>query len=837
MTLSLTTKPARAWARLSSAQRLRCIVWAVGAVGATIIAGAIARVISDPPPVDRYVVILALSTLFTDAMRVNLRVGRNVESYTWSELNIVLGLALLAPVHLVLTSVLIAIAYVVSGRAPVKVIYNATSYAIGTALALLVTHAIATPSWDKPFHSALAIAAGAAAFSWWNGLSINAAIAFAQGLRFREVYGKGARLRVVVCMGNIVIGLVVLALGHDDPIALLAVPPCLALAYFGYRNYLRSIQERAIWRHLEAAGLEIHRLDEHTATEVALSRAASLLEADLVEIALYPSPHSSGRVRVYTRYLDGVIESKELLDIHVEDRFAISTERISGQEPGHTLSYTRAVVPLHGRDSQIGTLRVQFDAIVKLSDRERRLLSTFGYTVATSIENARLYAEMSELAARNEAAALHDPLTWLPNRMLLHDRVRELLEDESDDLSFAVMLVDLDHFKDVNDWLGHAAGDQVLRGVAARLSRAVRGEDTVCRLGGDEFAILVRDGNAAVQVAERLLAVAAKPIEVNDVTVTVGNSIGFACYPEDGRTFDELLHRADVAMYHAKNFRGSCRRYRKDRDPTTGDRLSLVAELRTALDDGQLELRYQPQHDLATNEPVGAEALVRWRHPRRGLLQPHEFIPLVESSSMLREFTCCVLDMALAECAEWQRAGRTLRMAINLSPRSLADEQLIDDVVSALDRHHVSPDLVVLEITETAMLGDLDIVEEQMARLAAIGVALSIDDFGTGSSSLTFLQRVEVHELKIDRSFVAGIAHNENDAAITRATIRLAQSLGLRTVAEGVEDPRVLQELIDLRCDNAQGFLWSPPLEAGAARRVLGIDQPTHSPPQSLVTR
>jgi diguanylate cyclase (GGDEF)-like protein len=434
---------------------------------------------------------------------------------------------------------------------------------------------------------------------------------------------------------------------------------------------------------------------------------------------------------------------------------------------------------------------------------------------------------MVEHAARSEKAAMHDPLTGLPNRVLLEERVTALLET-GDVCDFALMLMDLDHFKDVNDGLGHAFGDAVLCEIAARLRRSSRPQDVVCRLGGDEFAILVHDGSAAVTVAERLAALAAQPIEISGMRLSVGASIGFACHPEDGVTFEELLQHADVAMYQAKACRGSLRRYRSGRNTSTSastkEKLSLVAELRTALDDDQFELHYQPQIDLTTGKPVAAEALVRWRHPTRGLLQPHSFIGLIESSSLIRPFTCAVLDRAVAECAQWQRSGRPLSVSVNLSARNLDDERLADDVVAVLRRHRLPASCLVLEITETAILGDLDFVEEQMARLASIGVSLSIDDFGTGSSSLTFLQRVMVHELKIDRSFVAGIVRNENDAAITRATVKLAQSLGLRTVAEGVEHPLVAQELIDLECDSAQGYLWSRPVPAPAIRRVLGLE-------------
>jgi diguanylate cyclase (GGDEF)-like protein len=607
---------------------------------------------------------------------------------------------------------------------------------------------------------------------------------------------------------------------HLDPPLLLVIPPCVGVAFLAYRSYLRSIQERAIWRHLEMTSQEINRLDETEIAEVAIARAVALLEADAVELRLFP-PRGAGIEQVFVGTSAGVAQIGNPFGRRDSDR--VPTASIVATADAVDVAETRILVPLVAHDEQIGVLRVCFDARVKLSDREHRVLRTYGHTITRSIENARLYAEMREQAARNKIAALHDPLTRLPNRVLLEQRVRALFEADGAVPGFALLIIDLDHFKDVNDGLGHAAGDVVLCELGERLLRALRPQDTVSRLGGDEFAILLPDG-APNAVAERLLAECTHPVEVNGVQVVVGGSIGIALAPDDGTTFEELLQHADIAMYDAKKGRGTFRRYRKGQDCSIVDRLSLIAELRTALADDQLVLYYQPQFELSTCETLGAEALVRWQHPTRGLLQPAEFVPLVESSSLLRDFTRRVLDIAVAECAQWQLAGRRLNVAVNLSARELDDERLPDDVLAVLRRHGLPPERLVLEITETAILGDIDVVEEQMARLAKIGVALSIDDFGTGHSSLAFLQRVMVHELKIDKSFVSGIVTNENDAAITRATVRLAHSLGLRTVAEGVEDPHVLDRLVDLRCDSAQGFLWSPPLPAHEVRPVLGVD-------------
>jgi diguanylate cyclase len=806
---------ARRTTRAVTSHRLAALVALVAAAGAIVLAASAWTAIAHPHPITPLVGVIAVATLLTDATCVDLRVGRQVESYTWAELILVLGLASLAPEQLVLTSLCVAVAYAATRRSPVKVVFNTASYATGVALAAAITHLIVDPSWEQPVLSGSALLLGAVAFSWWNGVSVDAAIAFSQDLPFRHVYRKGARLRIAFCAGNILTALVVLLLVAQNPAFLLAIPPVLGVAYVVYRSYLHTIQERATWRHLETITQEINRLDETEIAEVALAGAVALFEADEAELALLPSSGGESPILYVRRAGESAISRRTPSRRRSDKR--------QGENAASERAATDVAIPLVAHGAQLGVLRVGFGSRVTLTDRERQVLRTYAHTITTSLENARMYAEMREQAQRNEMAALHDPLTQLPNRVLLEERATEMLNGDVGQSGLAVMLIDLDHFKDVNDGLGHSAGDLVLRALAERLRRALRPQDTVARLGGDEFAILLSDGAAAELAAERMLALLADPIEVSGVQVALGGSIGIATHPEDGATFEELLHHADIAMYQAKRHRGAFRRYRHGRDYSIVDRLSLVAELRTALDADQLELHFQPQFDLSSNEAVGAEALVRWRHPTRGLLPPAEFIGLVESSNLLRDFTRQVLDMAVAECAVWQRAGRPLTVAVNLSARDLDDERLTDDVLAALTRHGLAPECLVLEITETAILGDLDFVEQQMARLANIGVALSIDDFGTGHSSLTFLQRVMVHELKIDRSFVAGIVSSENDAAITRATVRLAQSLGLRTVAEGVEDRAVLDALIDLRCDVAQGFFWSRPVPTAHVRRVLGV--------------
>jgi diguanylate cyclase (GGDEF)-like protein len=375
----------------------------------------------------------------------------------------------------------------------------------------------------------------------------------------------------------------------------------------------------------------------------------------------------------------------------------------------------------------------------------------------------------------------------------------------------AVALFDLDHFKHVNDTLGHAAGDALLVAIAARLPELVRARDTVARLGGDEFAILLTDVASAEQ-AERVVAdvirAVSEPVVVAGVELSVQASAGIACYPDDAVDVPGLLQRADTAMYEAKRTRGSYRRYAETESVDAGLlRLALGAELRRALVSDEFDVHYQPQVDLATGRIVGCEALVRWQHPERGLLLPEEFISVVEQSGFIGDFTLYVLERAIDACLAWpEDPERPLTVAVNLSARNLLDRTFGEEVAARLAARGLEPHRLVLEITETTMLSELDVVEDVLSVLRRKGVQISVDDFGTGYSSLTFLQRVSVNELKIDRTFVASVLESPQAAALVRATIELARSLGLRTVAEGVESAAVADALAALGCEVAQGY-------------------------------
>ena len=432
-------------------------------------------------------------------------------------------------------------------------------------------------------------------------------------------------------------------------------------------------------------------------------------------------------------------------------------------------------------------------------------------------------------AVVNEHQAFHDGLTGLPNRLLFRDRVeQEILNSKRDIATLAVLIMDLDHFKEVNDTLGHHFGDLLLKEIGPRLESVLRESDTVARMGGDEFAVLLPNVVGpwgAVQVAEKLLEAVHEPFEVNGLTLEVGLSIGIACSPANGSDVDTLLQRADVAMFLAKEARNGYELYTPERDHYSPDRLALASDLRRAIDDGQIGPHYQPIVDVPTGDVVGAEALARWTHPVRGLLHPEDFIPIAEQTGLIRPLTMNLLSAVLAEVARWQRDRLELTVAVNVSARHLLDQQLPDDIGRLLREQGVTANRLKLEITESTIMSDPLRSEAVLRRLHAMGIRIAIDDFGTGYSSLAYLKRLPVDEIKIDRSFVSMMSVDEGDAQIVRSTIDLGHNLGLRVIGEGVETEAMLGQLRDLGCDLVQGFGLSEPLPPHEfARWVRGYD-------------
>jgi len=437
-----------------------------------------------------------------------------------------------------------------------------------------------------------------------------------------------------------------------------------------------------------------------------------------------------------------------------------------------------------------------------------------GAMVIDQTQDLRTKTTALEYQAMHDAT--HDALTDLPNRILLRDRLQQAIHSaQRESRALAILLLDLNRFKDINDTLGHYQGDRLLKHVASRLKHVVREADTLARLGGDEFAVILNplstleDVHTVVGKVQRALA---PPYALDGLTLDVQASVGGALYPEHGSDADTLLQRADIAMYAAKQDQKSFVLYSDKLDQQSPRRLTLMSELRDAIKNDELTLRFQPIVNNHTQSVSEAEVLVRWEHKIHGTMVPDEFIPLAERTGLIYPLTQWVMRNALRQQAAWRKLGLDIGMAVNVSAQTLLDPEFIDQVTGLLAAHDVPPQRLVLEITESSIMFDQELALHILSRFADMGVRIAIDDFGTGYSSLSYLRKLPVSQLKIDKSFVLDMLDNENDAVIVNATIDLGHNLGLQVIAEGVENEETLRRLQKRGCDAMQGYHINYPL-------------------------
>jgi diguanylate cyclase (GGDEF)-like protein len=496
------------------------------------------------------------------------------------------------------------------------------------------------------------------------------------------------------------------------------------------------------------------------------------------------------------------------------------------------------------------TLRVSPDALAQALNMLQLSLEFSILRVCECFEKERERTD-EELGRREEELAFlatHDPLTGLPNRTLILDRAEQMLARSARrQAPVAALFVDLDNFKSINDTLGHNVGDELLQAVAARLDAVLRGADALGRLGGDEFVVIVEEVSLTTGpelVAERVLEALKQPFKLGpnqQTTVTVSASIGIAV--GEHMAAAELLRDADIAMYRAKrNGRNGYAVFESAMKDTMQNRMELEMELRDALENGEFVLAYQPTLDLSDMRPTGVEALVRWQNPRRGLIQPDAFIPLLEETGLIVDVGRWVLEEACRQAAEWRRAGHRINMAVNVSARQLDTDQLIVDIEGALANNGLEADTLTIEITETTLMTNIKDTAQRLASIKDLGVRIAIDDFGTGYSSLAHLQRFPVDALKIDRSFIAGLKNNKEGETLIHTLVQLGKALALETFAEGIEEQQELSLLREEDCDSGQGFLFARPMDAVAtqeyfatwAERGTGLEPSLQSPASQL---
>jgi diguanylate cyclase (GGDEF)-like protein len=791
-----TDRQLRLYVGLVAFAGLGCLIWAVSSFPA-MTAGVLL-----------YPVALTIIIASASGRLIQLRVRADYITFTSTSGAILVAVATVPlPVTVLCTAFGVLIAKIAL-RDPIKVTFNVAKNTIAATAAGVAAHlAGIRPSPELTFdvpplpHLIGAIVLAALTFAVVDELLGHSVVALATRTSWRQSFTHNWDVVAVIRLVNVAIAvLVVVVIAHEARLIVAMVPAMLALQ-FATKNRIRQRADQEAWQRLAASTDRLNVTDLTAVLHAAVTRAPGLFSADGAEIELRDTDQprlvrgSTGRV---------------------------TYEGPPGGAPARTGPVLEAV--LQGSDTEpIGVLRLLFRKPVKLDESEEYKLQTFTSSLHTAVQNARAYAELKRINAENAYAAAHDPLTGLANRRELLEQAKTIFEDRTTEGIFALLLIDLNHFKEVNDTLGHTAGDDVLREVAKRLEEAATPGDLVARLGGDEFAMLLTGLPTPAVAAHRatvLLDSLERPIEVEGMQLTVEAAGGIALAPGSGGV-QELMRRADVAMYQAKRGGQRTATYAHARDTADVGRLILGGELTRAVAEHEFVVDFQPIVDLGSGEVTSAEALAHWHHPQHGNLSTTQFLQTVERSGQLPAFADVVLEQSLTAYRMWLEAGFDLPVAVNVSPRSLLDETFPAAVLAQLSRHAVPADRLVLELAETLTLSQLEVVDRALSELRDAGVRLALDDFGTGVSSLSVLSRLPVHQLKIDREFVRAVETSSEAAAVIRSTVDLARSLHLTVVAEGVESEPQRHALWELGCVAGQGHLFARPMRSGRLLATL----------------
>ena len=755
----------------------------------------------------------ALALLFglSERFAVHLPFGRDNHSITFSQAPLVLGLFFVDLDQLLLAALVgIAGAQVLGYRhSPIKFAFNTASniaqVSVGAAVFAATIAVLDADVRDiGPAAWAAALAATLAADLVAN-LALYVIISLRQGgwswPELLRTFASAVVSTVVVTD----LALVTALLLRREARALVLLAVVAVLCFLLYRGYhvqrLRYSRLELLYRFTRSVD---QALQDGSVLATVTAEARELLRAGHAEVALCPSRIPDAESGPWWREACG----GDLVRLsRGDDSAAHRALRSAGHVDG-------MAAPLREGGDIVAVLAVadRLDDVSTFDREDARLFEALAGHASVALANAGLVERVRAAAQETEHLALHDPLTGLPNRLHFQQRLERRLTTTG---SAAVLLMDVDRFKEVNDTLGHDVGDRLLHEVGTRLRRLESDETVVARLGGDEFAVLLGGEDVHVEgMVARIARDIAAPFVLGDVTLDVTASIGIAVTPRDGSSAALLLRRAEVAMYDAKRGLTGVARYSPDRDPYSSRRLSLIGDLARALDDGALELHYQPQANPSTGQVTGVEALLRWNHPLWGQVPPDEFIPLAEHTGLIRPLTRFVVETAVRQCVTWREAGTPVLMAVNVSMRNLLEPELADTVARMLVQAGLPAAFLKLEVTESAIVAEPERALQALERLVDLGLSVSVDDFGTGYSSLTRLRNLPVQEVKLDRAFVRHLADREEDLAIVRAVVSLGHDLGLGVVAEGVEDERSWRILQDLECDLVQGYFLARPMPA-----------------------
>ncbi|WP_432832072.1 putative bifunctional diguanylate cyclase/phosphodiesterase [Dactylosporangium sp. CA-092794] len=815
-------KRARGWSRPDARVATLSLWLGLATVAAHTLRIRNAGLPAHPDPVPLAILLVAFA--LTEGFAVHVRVRRGGHAMSLSEIPMVLGLLAVDPTLLLCVRLIggaVGLAWL-RGQRGVKLGFNVALLGVQTTASTMLLRALSGPQ-----HPSSPLECGP--LEWLYVLivmlisDVIAAVLVTAVIALHDDPGEwhrlpGALRGLPLVAVTTSIGLIsALAIDRDQrAIALLAIVS--AVTYHAYRAYVRQSQGHQQVEELYAFTRALDGpLDTGGVARIVLEQARDQLRAERAEL-IVPGPGGTcHRLSMHGRHrLD--IGTEPAPPEHEWWRPARSGTPVllaKGHRIGAPVEDGIAVpVPLS--DGVTGVLLVadSLPDIPTFGEQHVRLFQALANHASVSLAKARLLDELRREVAQKEHLALYDPLTELPNRQRFQALTDEL---RAAGTPLAVLLIDLDRFKDVNDALGHDVGDQLLRQVGERLQERLGGRGTVARFGGDEFAVLlpdIRTREVAVAIGDDLSAAMEQPIPIGHLRLNARASIGVALAPEHGDDAKTLIQRADVAMYVAKDTRTGMRVYTADDDRNSPRRLAMAADLREAIQRRDLMVVFQPKLETATGVVVGAEALARWHHPLHGFVPPDEFIPLAEHSGLIRPLTLHVLEVSLRRCAGWRRMGHDMHVAVNLSPSSLQESDLPDIVARLLGQAGVPASALTLEITESSIMADPTGATVILDRLHALGVKLAIDDFGTGYSSLGRLRELPIHEMKIDRSFVQRIAVDHRDRAVVRSAVQLGHALDLMVVAEGVEDEQTLLHLRREGCNLVQGYHISKPLPA-----------------------
>ena len=788
------------------------------------------------PQGEMFIVVCVLWAI-TDWVPVSLHYRGNTFLWVLEDVPRVIGLVFLSPNLLVLSTVcgVVFIFLVIRRQAMLKLTFNVVSTALATALAAVVFRELLGTHSPVSLVGWAAMAAALISAQIVAQLALRVVTLLAGQTAKKQSGILVLAINAMLIAVSICLALAFLDAAWLDPWTTLPLALVVALVIVTYRAYTRLSLRFSSLQHLYdfSRTMGTASLEPSSMSVDVLKEVCTVMRARRAELILAEPSGIPRRISFDDHGASG-IEPITLDEASIVTR-AINTGEASlhhSAAPDHTVTvdpiageFRDAIVaPLMNRHTAIGVI-VAIDRDEELDsfdDDDLTLFETLVAHASASLERARLVEELRYEVDSKSHQATHDMLTGLPNRMLFLTRAAAAL-GESDGV--AIVLLDIDSFKDVNDTLGHAIGDRLLCEVSERLLRAVSGRATVARLGGDEFALVIADvtePERAVAIVNDLNNEMSRPIKMDGLTLAVTASAGIAMAPEHGDDVALLLQRADIAMYLAKERRSTVELYSVEQDQSMRRWLMLGGLLTHAVEEeSELSLMYQPIADVQTREIVQVEALCRWNHPVQGAIPPEEFIGIAEQMGLTPQITDFVLSEGCRQLAVWRDVGIKVGLAINVSGREFADITLVERVARQLREHDLPPDILTLEVTETEIMADLAQASKVLDKLSALGIKIGIDDYGTGYSSLAYLHRLPVQELKIDRSFVTNLPNEASNRIIVRSSIAMAHSLGLQVVAEGAEDELTCAMLAEAECDFLQGYYLSEPKEASVLQAWL----------------